>query len=97
MTEVYHGDLSAIAESDLDHIDAVSRANIARLAMQPGDVVLVDNYRVLHGRDIFKGDRYHAVAWFGGRRSERPGEDMEAAKPGNVMNKLINKFLVDSF
>ena len=100
MTEVYHGDLSPIASADLDHINEVSQKNIARIPMQPGDVLLCDNYRVLHGRDIFKGDRYHAVGWFGGLVKDRPaGYDDENAnsKPGDVLNKLVNKFLVDSF
>jgi hypothetical protein len=100
MTDVYHGDLSPIAAADLDHINEVSQRNIARIPMQPGDVLLCDNYRVLHGRDIFRGDRYHAVAWFGGLVKDRPaGFDDENAnsKPGDFLNKMVNKFLVDSF
>lgn len=98
MTEVYHGDLSPIAASDLDHINAVSEKNIARIPMQPGDVLLCDNYRVLHGRDIFDGDRYHAVEWFGGLAGERTDiDDSDAAKPGNFLNGLINKYVVDAF
>ena len=34
------------------------------LSMEPGDVLLVDYYRALHGRDVFNGDCYHAVSWF---------------------------------
>ena len=62
MTEVYHGDLSPISSDDLDHINEISEKNIRTIPMQPGDVLLCDNYRVLHGRDIFDGDRYHAVS-----------------------------------
>ena len=36
-------------------------------------MLLCDNYRVLHGRDIFEGDRLHAVSWFGDE-----SDDMEA-------------------
>jgi len=100
MTEVYHGDLSPIAAADLDHINAVSEANIQKIPMQPGDVLLCDNYRVLHGRDIFWGDRYHAVSWFGGLVKDRPEgyDDANAnSKPGDMLNKMVNKFLVDSF
>ena len=100
MTEVYHGDLSRISTDDLDHINAVSQANIANIPMQPGDVLLCDNYRVLHGRDTFKGDRYHAVSWFGGRVKDRPADfddDNANSKPGDLLNKFVNKFLVDSF
>jgi len=100
MTEVYHGDLSPISSDDLDHINEVSEKNIQKIAMQPGDVLLCDNYRVLHGRDIFDGDRYHAVSWFGGLVKDRPAdydEDTSASKPGDMLNKMVNKFLVDSF
>jgi len=27
-------------------------------------MVLVDNYQTMHGRDVSKGMRKHAVAWF---------------------------------
>ena len=100
MTEVYHGDLSAISSDDLDHINAVSEKNIAKIPMQPGDVLLVDNYRILHGRDTFKGDRYHAVSWFGGLVKDRPADfddSNENSKPGDLLNKFVNKFLVESF
>jgi hypothetical protein len=32
--------------------------------MKEGDFVLVDNYRAMHGRDVFEGVRKHAVTWF---------------------------------
>jgi len=100
MTEVYFGDLSKIPSDDLDHINDVSERNIAHIPMQSGDVLLCDNYRVLHGRDIFQGDRYHAVTWFRGLvqdRSDQPDDDTSNSKPGDFLNKAINKFLVDSF
>ena len=100
MTEVYYGDLTRIPEHVLDEINKVSQKNIARIPMQPGDVLLCDNYRILHGRDIFDGDRYHAVTWFKDGFKEGSNElteDTEASKPGNFMNSIINKFLVDSF
>ncbi len=43
---------------------SASEKHITALAMEPGDVLLVDNYRALHGRDVFQGDRFHAVTWF---------------------------------
>ena len=100
MTEVFYGDLSPIPAEDLDHINEVSQKNIRDIPMQPGDVLLCDNYRVLHGRNVFKGDRYHAVSWFGGLVKDRPADfddSNENSKPGDVLNKLVNKFLVDSF
>jgi alpha-ketoglutarate-dependent taurine dioxygenase len=51
-------------QEDLEHIDDVSRKHIVDFFMQSGDMLLIDNYRVLHGRDIFEGDRLHAVSWF---------------------------------
>ncbi len=48
----------------MDHIDEISRKHIVDFKMESGDMLLVDNYRVLHGRDIFEGDRLHAVSWF---------------------------------
>ena len=65
MTGVFYGDLSPIPAEDLDHTNEVSQKNIRDIPMQPGDVLLCDNYRVLHGRNVFKGDR-HAVSRFGG-------------------------------
>ena len=100
MTEVFYGDLSPIPFEDLDHINEVSQKNIQDIPMQPGDVLLCDNYRVLHGRNVFKGDRYHAVSWFGGLVKDRPAnfdEENANSKPGDMFNKLMNKYLVDSF
>jgi len=71
MTEVYHGDLSPIPSEHVEHIDKVTRECIVEIPMQKGDVVLVDNYRTLHGRNIFDGERMHAVTWFKG---VTPGE-----------------------
>ena len=71
-----------------------------RVPMEPGEVLLCDNYRVLHGRNVFKGDRYHAVSWFGGLVKDRPADfddSNENSKPGDLLNKFVNKFLVDSF
>ena len=74
MTEVFYGDLSSDTSMDLDHINEVSQKNIRDIPMQPGGVLLCDNYRVLHGRNVFKGDRYHAVSWFGGLVKDRPAD-----------------------
>ena len=45
-----------------------------------------DNYRVLHGRDVFNGDRLHAVSWFGDGTTKADKGD----KPGDILNNLIN-------
>merc|ERR1712224_281062 len=55
MTDVYYGDLGRIPPEDVDHINEVIERNIVPIMMKEGDVLLLDNYRVLHGRDVFKG------------------------------------------
>lgn len=64
VTDMFHGDLSRISSEDLDHIDKVTMDNLVYVPMKEGDVVLVDNYQVMHGRDVFEGTRLHAVTWF---------------------------------
>ena len=64
ITNCFYGDLSEISDEDLRHIDEVTMKNLASVPMQKGDVVLVDNYQVMHGRDVFEGERLHAVTWF---------------------------------
>jgi len=63
-TDMYYGDGTDISKEDLEHIDAVTRKNLVSVLMEEGDVVLVDNYQVMHGRDVFEGTRLHAVTWF---------------------------------
>jgi len=94
MTDVYSGDLSKIDPKDVQHINEVCEKNIVSMMMREGDVMLLDNYRVLHGRDIFKGERNHAVTWFAscGEPSEQTKESRE--KPDDFMNNLINKTLL---
>eukprot|EP00971_Amphidinium_carterae_P130071 2576478-Amphidinium_carterae.1 len=60
--------------------------------MQKGDVILLDNYRTLHGRLTFKGDRKHAVTWF---ESQGEGNTSEAkdASTDDIMNSLMNKMV----
>jgi len=93
MTDVYRGDLERISPGDVRHINEVCERNISRLMMKEGDVMLLDNYRVLHGRDVFNGERNHAVTWF-----ESCGEPLQkkqaGEKPDDFMNTLINKTLV---
>jgi len=89
MTDVYFGDLSILPGELLQHVNEVCERNIVRVPMQPGDVLLCDNYRVLHGRDIFEGERLHAVSWFG---DEEAGE--AEARPGDLLNTFINNFVV---
>ena len=64
VTDMFYGDGSPIAQADLEHIDSVIMENLVYVPMEKGDVVLVDNYQVMHGRNVFEGERLHAVTWF---------------------------------
>jgi len=91
MTDIYFGDLSLIPGEMLQHVNKVCEDSIVRVPMKPGDVLLCDNYRVLHGRDIFEGDRLHAVSWFG---DEKYDVADTGGATGDVLNNLLNTFLV---
>lgn len=94
MTDVYHGDLSQISSEDVEHINEVCERNIVPVSMKQGDVVLIDNYRVLHGRNIFKGNRKHAVTWFESCGEPLVHEGQQGRnKPDDFMNQFINKFI----
>lgn len=88
MTDVYYGDLSYLPAKHLEHINEVSNKHIETIAMKEGDVLLIDNYRVLHGRDVFEGDRLHAVSWF-----RKGDEEDTSAKDVGALNSVINKFI----
>jgi len=92
MTDVYYGDLEIIEGDLLNKVQEACDKNIVKVPMQPGDVLLCDNYRVLHGRDVFEGDRLHAVSWFG----DGQGEPMagKTAATSDTMSGFINKFVV---
>ena len=61
--------------------------------MEPGDVLLVDNYRALHGRDVFQGDRFHAVTWFTWDQNEEWRGDERRIVEKNAFNQAINKMM----
>jgi len=89
MTDVYYGNLDVIPGEVLSKINEVCEKNIVKVPMKAGDVLLCDNYRVLHGRDIFEGDRLHAVSWFG----DEKGEAAERGA-GDLLNSFINNVVV---
>mmetsp|Transcript_6274 Transcript_6274/g.24453 ORF Transcript_6274/g.24453 Transcript_6274/m.24453 type:complete len:454 (-) Transcript_6274:36-1397(-) len=95
MTDVFRGpSLEKISDEDADEIKRVSEKNIVALPMEPGDVLLIDNYRALHGRETFKGDRFHAVTWFSWDNPEwRVGAEEGSDDSKDVMNKIVNKYL----
>lgn len=63
-TNMFYGDLSQISDEDLKAIDEATMKNLVWVPMEQGDVVVVDNYQVMHGRAKFTGERMHAVTWF---------------------------------
>jgi len=64
-TDVYYADSGdKLATDDLKHLDEVTMESAVPIKMQQGDMVLLDNYMVMHGRCPFEGTRKHAVTWF---------------------------------
>ena len=74
-TNVFYGDsLEEINAAVLDEVDAVMRRLVTSVLMEPGDVVLLDTYQVLHGRDVFEGEREHAVVWLAEEQEQQQEE-----------------------
>jgi len=80
-SDMFYGDDGTISDADLEHIDEVTMKNVQYVKMERGDVVLLDNYKCMHGRNVFDGTRKHGEAWFEGwevkedvRRSRRKEE-----------------------
>merc|ERR1712232_753952 len=98
-TEVFYADtMEPLSLEDVSEIKRASEKHITALSMEPGDVLLIDNYRALHGRDIFEGDRYHAVTWFTWddysdthKEEWRGTERRQVSK--NALNKAFNSLL----
>ncbi|CAE8633635.1 unnamed protein product, partial [Polarella glacialis] len=64
-TDCYYADTDEqLTQEDLAYVDKVVMKDIIKVKMQQGDVVLLDNYSVQHGRWPFEGTRKHAVTWF---------------------------------
>lgn len=74
-------------------INSASEKHITALSMEPGDVLLVDNYRALHGRDVFQGDRFHAVTWFTWDQNEQWRGDERRIVEKNAFNQAINQMM----
>lgn len=79
-SDFFYGDDGDISDADLKHLDDVTKKNIQYIKMTEGDVVLLDNYKTMHGRNVFDGTRKHAVAWFGGWE----GEDEQRSRQWNL-------------
>mmetsp|Transcript_98398 Transcript_98398/g.275560 ORF Transcript_98398/g.275560 Transcript_98398/m.275560 type:complete len:426 (+) Transcript_98398:134-1411(+) len=76
-SDMFFGDDGEISDEQLKHMDEVTMKNVRFVKMEEGDVVLLDNYKCMHGRNVFDGTRKHAVAWFEGWEGE---EEMKQAK-----------------
>lgn len=64
-TDVYYADSGEKVEDDrMKHLDDVTMETAVKVKMQKGDMVLLDNYLVMHGRCPFEGTRKHAVTWY---------------------------------
>mmetsp|Transcript_34144 Transcript_34144/g.76866 ORF Transcript_34144/g.76866 Transcript_34144/m.76866 type:complete len:458 (-) Transcript_34144:296-1669(-) len=91
MTEVFYADtMEPLSLEDCNEVKRASEKHITALSMEPGDVLLVDNYRALHGRDVFDGDRFHAVTWFTWDQEEAWRGDERRIVEKNAWNQAIN-------
>ena len=70
------GDDGELTDEELNHLDDITMKNVKFVKMTEGDVVLLDNYKCMHGRNVFDGTRKHGVAWFEGWEGE---EQMKVA------------------
>lgn len=76
-SDMFFGDDGDISEAALKEMDEITYKNMRYVKMTEGDVVLLDNYKCMHGRNVFDGTRKHGVAWFEGWEGE---EEMINAK-----------------
>jgi hypothetical protein len=68
---MFFGDDGDISEAALKEMDEITlQKHEIRGKCQEGDVVLSDNYKCMHGRNVFDGTRKHGVAWFEGWEGE---------------------------
>ncbi|KAG8458148.1 hypothetical protein KFE25_011679 [Diacronema lutheri] len=63
-SDMYYGDGAELSAAELAELDKVTMDNVQFIKMSHGDVVLLDNYVTMHGRNVFEGTRKHAVTWF---------------------------------
>jgi len=75
-SDMFYGDDGELTDDELQHLDDITMKNVKFIKMTEGDVVLLDNYKCMHGRNVFDGTRKHGVAWFEGWSGE---ESMKVA------------------
>jgi alpha-ketoglutarate-dependent taurine dioxygenase len=80
----YYGDGAPIEHEALDEIRAVYQEASAQFPWRPGDVLLLDNVRIAHGRRSFTGERKIVVAMTDPftRESSESGESATSAPGG---------------
>ena len=59
-----YGDGSEIETSALEEIDSLYKETKVSFTWQKGDVLLLDNLLIAHGRNSYKGEREILVAMF---------------------------------
>jgi hypothetical protein len=69
-SDMFFGDDGELTGEQLKQMDEVTMKNVRFVKMTEGDVVLLDNYKTMHGRNVFDGTRKHGVAWFEGWEGE---------------------------
>jgi hypothetical protein len=69
-SDMFFGDDGELTEAQLKELDEVTMKNVRFVKMTEGDVVLLDNYKTMHGRNVFDGTRKHGVSWFEGWEGE---------------------------
>ena len=92
-SDMFYGDDGDITEKALKNMDEITYKNARYVKMTEGDVVLLDNYKCMHGRNVFDGTRKHAVAWFGGFEGEEEVKEMVSEE----MKKLGSDFRMPFF
>lgn len=75
-SDMFFGDDGELTAEQLKELDEVTMKNVRFIKMREGDVVLLDNYKCMHGRNVFDGTRKHGVAWFEGWEGEDEMKEM---------------------
>lgn len=76
---MFFGDDGSLSTDELKVLDEVTKANMKYVKMNHGDVVLLDNYKTMHGRNVFDGKRKHGVCWFEGWEGEEKQKQAKKA------------------
>lgn len=92
-SDMFFGDDGDISEEDLKHMDEVTMKNVKFVKMSEGDVVLLDNYKCMHGRNVFDGTRKHGVAWFEGWEGEEEMKKSVASSKSSQSSKKVPFFV----